>query len=127
MPYITLSGIGAGVARLFWEQEAVSSNPTSPTKFIWVSRSDCDWVGVSLIVTKIFYSVFNVLERINLSLHLYKDPFGAIFYAQNLSKLKIIFWTLNFLKSLVFYQSDFLRSIDSLRTLKQFPVGFYIP
>ena len=31
MPYITLSGIGAGVARLFWEQEAVSSNPTSPT------------------------------------------------------------------------------------------------
>ena len=56
-----------------------------------------------------------VLRKIfqkNLSLHLYKDPFGAIFYAQNLSKLKIIFWTLNFLKLLVSYQSDFLHLID---------------
>ena len=69
-------------------------------------------MGVALIVIKIFYSIVNVLERINLSLHLYKDPFGVIFYAQNLSKLKIIFWTLNFLKLLVSYQSDFLHLID---------------
>ena len=78
------------MAHEFHVPEVLSRLPSLPTTVS--SRSDCDWVRVSLIVTEILLFDFQGSLSENLSPHIYKESFEGIFEAYFLKIFLILLY-----------------------------------